>query len=87
MKSIEIILNDFINSAMVTEHIFFFNWNQYDFIAHFPTFLSFQYDYNYEVKDPEKMLFFDKNEAGDAQGKVNEIYWQKKIVTKTSCEC
>lgn len=32
--------------------------------------LSFQYEYKYEVKDPEKMLFFDKNEAGDAQGKV-----------------
>lgn len=29
-----------------------------------------QYEYKYEVKDPEKNLFFDKNEAGDATGKV-----------------
>lgn len=29
-----------------------------------------QYEYQYEVKDPEKELFFDKNEVGDAQGKV-----------------
>lgn len=47
--------------------------------------LSFQYEYNYEVKDPEKMLFFDKNEAGDAQGKVMENFWvakEKVIVIK-----
>lgn len=29
-----------------------------------------QYEYQYEVKDPEKMLFFDKNEMGDGTGKV-----------------
>jgi len=29
-----------------------------------------QYEYQYEVKDPEKELFFNKNEAGDASGKV-----------------
>lgn len=33
--------------------------------------LTFQYEYQYEVKDPEKQLFFDKNEIGDAQGKVS----------------
>ncbi|CAD7089755.1 unnamed protein product [Hermetia illucens] len=32
------------------------------------------YEYNYEVKDPEKDLFFDKNEAGDASGKVTGKY-------------
>lgn len=26
------------------------------------------------MKDPEKMLFFDKNEIGDAQGKVTGKY-------------
>lgn len=31
-----------------------------------------QYQYQYEVKDPEKQLFFDKNEAGDASGKVRK---------------
>lgn len=41
----------------------------WDYMKIFPL-LSFQYEYKYEVKDPEKMLFFDKNEAGDAQGKV-----------------
>lgn len=34
-------------------------------------FTPFQYEYQYEVKDAEKNLFFDKNEVGDAQGKVN----------------
>lgn len=37
--------------------------------THFFSFL--QYEYKYEVKDPEKMLFFDKNEMGDGTGKVN----------------
>ncbi|XP_065076439.1 pro-resilin-like [Ochlerotatus camptorhynchus] len=32
------------------------------------------YQYQYEVKDPEKQLFFDKNEAGDASGKVSGQY-------------
>ncbi|XP_053681751.1 pro-resilin-like [Sabethes cyaneus] len=32
------------------------------------------YQYQYEVKDPEKKLFFDKNEAGDAGGKVTGKY-------------
>ncbi|KAM7348338.1 pro-resilin-like [Cochliomyia hominivorax] len=32
------------------------------------------YEYQYEVKDPEKELFFNKNEAGDAQGKVSGQY-------------
>ncbi|XP_055297433.1 pro-resilin-like [Sitodiplosis mosellana] len=32
------------------------------------------YEYQYEVKDPEKMLFFDKNEIGDASGKVTGKY-------------
>ncbi|KAJ6637701.1 Pro-resilin [Pseudolycoriella hygida] len=32
------------------------------------------YEYQYEVKDPEKNLFFDKNEAGDATGKVTGKY-------------
>uniref|UniRef100_A0A182JAN2 Uncharacterized protein n=1 Tax=Anopheles atroparvus TaxID=41427 RepID=A0A182JAN2_ANOAO len=30
------------------------------------------YEYKYEVKDPEKQLFFDKNEAGDTAGKVRD---------------
>ncbi|ETN64570.1 cuticular protein 128, RR-1 family [Anopheles darlingi] len=34
----------------------------------------FQYEYKYEVKDPEKQLFFDKNEAGDTAGKVTGRY-------------
>lgn len=34
-------------------------------------FLLFQYQYEYEVKEQEKELFFDKNEAGDASGKVS----------------
>ncbi|XP_055371245.1 pro-resilin-like [Condylostylus longicornis] len=32
------------------------------------------YEYQYEVKDPEKELFFDKNEIGDAAGKVTGKY-------------
>ncbi|KFB52236.1 hypothetical protein ZHAS_00020349 [Anopheles sinensis] len=32
------------------------------------------YEYKYEVKDPEKQLFFDKNEAGDTAGKVTGRY-------------
>ncbi|XP_052865435.1 pro-resilin-like [Anopheles cruzii] len=32
------------------------------------------YEYKYEVKDPEKKLFFDKNEAGDMAGKVTGRY-------------
>ncbi|XP_017464034.1 PREDICTED: uncharacterized protein LOC108357468, partial [Rhagoletis zephyria] len=32
------------------------------------------YEYQYEVKDPEKELFFNKNEAGDAAGKVSGQY-------------
>ncbi|KAI9582157.1 cuticle protein 21-like [Glossina fuscipes] len=32
------------------------------------------YEYQFEVKDPEKELFFNKNEAGDAQGKVQGQY-------------
>jgi len=32
------------------------------------------YEYQYEVKDPEKELFFNKNEAGDASGKVSGQY-------------
>lgn len=32
--------------------------------------LSPQYEYQYEVKDPEQNLFFDKNEIGDETGKV-----------------
>lgn len=32
---------------------------------------KFQYEYQYEVKDPEKQLFFDKNEVGDGTGKVS----------------
>ncbi|XP_031629397.1 pro-resilin-like [Contarinia nasturtii] len=32
------------------------------------------FEYQYEVKDPEKMLFFDKNEIGDASGKVTGKY-------------
>lgn len=34
----------------------------------------FQYEYKYEVKDPEKELFFDKNEIGDATGQVTGRY-------------
>lgn len=34
----------------------------------------FQYEYQYEVKDPEKQLFFDKNEIGDADGNVRGKY-------------
>lgn len=34
------------------------------------SFSFLQFEYQYEVKDPEKMLFFDKNEVGDAEGKV-----------------
>uniref|UniRef100_A0AAG5DRH4 Cuticular protein RR family n=1 Tax=Anopheles atroparvus TaxID=41427 RepID=A0AAG5DRH4_ANOAO len=33
-----------------------------------------EYEYKYEVKDPEKQLFFDKNEAGDTAGKVTGRY-------------
>ncbi|XP_055683165.1 pro-resilin-like [Lutzomyia longipalpis] len=32
------------------------------------------YEYQYEVKDPEQNLFFDKNEIGDAAGKVTGQY-------------
>ncbi|XP_055586052.1 pro-resilin-like [Uranotaenia lowii] len=32
------------------------------------------YAYQYEVKDPEKQLFFDKNESGDTSGKVSGQY-------------
>ncbi|XP_059613835.1 pro-resilin-like [Phlebotomus argentipes] len=32
------------------------------------------YEYQYEVKDPEKDLFFDKSESGDATGKVTGRY-------------
>ncbi|XP_037938868.1 pro-resilin-like [Teleopsis dalmanni] len=32
------------------------------------------YEYQFEVKDSEKELFFNKNEAGDASGKVNGQY-------------
>uniref|UniRef100_A0A182QGU7 Cuticular protein RR family n=1 Tax=Anopheles farauti TaxID=69004 RepID=A0A182QGU7_9DIPT len=32
------------------------------------------YEYKYEVKDAEKQLFFDKNEAGDTAGKVTGRY-------------
>ncbi|XP_037028919.1 pro-resilin-like [Bradysia coprophila] len=32
------------------------------------------YEYQYEVKDPEKQLFFDKSESGDAAGKVTGKY-------------
>ena len=39
--------------------------------------ISQQYEYQYEVKDPEKELFFNKNEAGDAQGKVSLILQKK----------
>ncbi len=28
------------------------------------------YEYSYKVEDPEKALFHDKNELGDAQGRV-----------------
>lgn len=35
---------------------------------------SKQYEYQYEVKDPEKELFFNKNEAGDQSGKVSGQY-------------
>lgn len=34
--------------------------------------LSPQYEYQYEVKDPEQNLFFDKNEIGDETGKVTD---------------
>ncbi|XP_063705840.1 pro-resilin-like [Culicoides brevitarsis] len=32
------------------------------------------YEYQYEVKDAEKQLFFDKNELGDGTGKVTGRY-------------
>ncbi|GAB0092241.1 pro-resilin-like [Sergentomyia squamirostris] len=32
------------------------------------------YEYQYEVKDPEQNLFFDKNEAGDVTGRVTGRY-------------
>ncbi|EDW78289.2 uncharacterized protein Dwil_GK16351 [Drosophila willistoni] len=32
------------------------------------------YEYQYEVKDAEKELFFNKNEGGDAAGKVSGQY-------------
>ncbi|XP_077289667.1 pro-resilin-like [Arctopsyche grandis] len=32
------------------------------------------YEYNYEVKDPEKTLFFNKNENGDESGRVTGGY-------------
>lgn len=35
-----------------------------------PLITTPQYEYQYEVKDPEKNLFFDKNEIGDETGKV-----------------
>ncbi|XP_055709371.1 pro-resilin-like [Phlebotomus papatasi] len=39
-----------------------------------PPELPEPYEYQYEVKDPEKDLFFDKNEIGDAAGKVTGQY-------------
>ncbi len=40
-------------------------------------FSIFQYEYQYEVKDPEKQLFFDKSESGDATGKVSVFFTRK----------
>lgn len=42
--------------------------------------LSPQYEYQYEVKDPEQNLFFDKNEIGDETGKVTNPSLLKKII-------
>ena len=36
----------------------------------------FQYEYQYEVKDPEQNLFFDKNEIGDETGKVRSTRYE-----------
>lgn len=33
-------------------------------------YLFLQYEYKYDVEDPEKTLYFGANESGDAQGKV-----------------
>ena len=37
------------------------------------------FQYEYKVEDPEKQLFFDKNESGDGTGKVkfNEVLPEK----------
>uniref|UniRef100_A0A182MN24 Uncharacterized protein n=1 Tax=Anopheles culicifacies TaxID=139723 RepID=A0A182MN24_9DIPT len=35
------------------------------------------YEYKYEVKDPEKQLFFDKNEAGDTAGKCLQMCYRQ----------
>lgn len=37
------------------------------------------FQYEYKVEDPEKQLFFDKNESGDGTGKVK---LRRKVTVK-----